>query len=336
MSDYFHRGKLVGLRSVLKQLRAVINLTVIISSYWLVKPSFLTVYYILTFLIIIALLVEHQRSKKSLADLQIKPVDYGIMITNNLYLAGIIMITGAIQSPFINAVSIPIIIFSAEYGLKIGIWNYIGFALFLILNYIANGTVITLSALVVPFAQLVTAGICLSVIGALDYFQNHYDRKINRLLTRDELTGLYNRRFLKLSVTKEIKAKKPFGYILIDINFFKYYNDFWGHTAGDGLLISFAKILNKSVRPQDIVVRHSGDEFIIMLPESSLTTVEKTINNIIQTIESSDFPGEECFPDHKLTISYGFTLFPGDAQNYQDLFSAADQALYRYKKKHNQ
>lgn len=333
MLAYLHKGKSIALRSVFKQLRAIIILVMIISSYWLVKPYFLTVYYVLTSLIIAALIFDHQRPKKALADPRIKPIDIGIMIINDLYLAGIIMITGSAQSPFISAVLIPIIIFSAEYGARFGIWNYTGFSIFLVLNYFVNATAITLQSLTSLFTILASSGIGLSVIWALAYFQNHYNHKINRLLTRDELTGLYNRRFLKFSVSKEIKAEKPFGFILIDINFFKHYNDFWGHTSGDGLLISIAKILSKNVRPQDIVVRHSGDEFIIMLPESNQTTVEKTITKIMQAIESYNFPGEECFPDHKLSISYGYTLFPSDARHYQDLFTAADQALYRYKKR---
>ncbi len=332
MLVYLLKGKSIGLRTALKQLRAIILLLLIVCSYWLVKPSFLTIYYILTSLIISALLVDHQRPKKALTDLQIKPVDLWIIIINDLYLAGIIMITGATQSPFISAVSIPIIIFSAEYGVKIGIWNYIGFSLFLILNYITTTNAITLETLAIQFTVLIISGIGLSVIGALTYFQNRYNRKINRLLTRDELTGLYNRRFLKLSVAREIKATNRFGFILIDINFFKYYNDFWGHNAGDSLLISIAKILSQSVRLQDIVVRHSGDEFIIMLPDSGQSAVEKTITHITQRIESSNFSGEECFPNHKLTISYGYTLFPSGARHYQDLFTAADEALYRYKK----
>jgi diguanylate cyclase (GGDEF)-like protein len=336
MLDYLYKGKLIGLRTSLKQLRAIVNLLMIFISYWFIIPKFLTVYYFLTAIIISALIADHQRSKKSLVDLRIKPLDLGIIIINNLYIAGIIMITGASQSPLIYVVLIPFIIFSAEYGVKIGILNYIGICIFLTLICVINSTLITLQTLAVPFAILITAGIYLSMVGALAYFQNHYNRKINRLLTRDELTRLYNRRFLKFSVLKAIKAEKPFGFILIDINFFKYYNDFWGHTAGDGLLISIAKILSKSVRSHDIVVRHSGDEFILILPESDQATVKKIIANIIQTIDSSHFPGEECFPDRKLSISYGFTFFPSGARNYQDLFTAADQALYRYKREHNQ
>ncbi len=336
MLIYLHKGKAIGLRSILRKIRVSIILLVIVTSFWLVKPELLTIYYTLTALVIMALLIDHNQPKKVLADLRIKPVELGIIISINLFLLGIVMITGTAQSPFISVLLIPIILFSIEYGTFVGIWNFIGLSIFVIGNFIVDAPAITIKNLAFPFMILVTAGSCLSAIGTLHYFQTHFNRKIDRLLTRDELTGLYNRRFLKFSVSKEIKAKNHFGFILIDINFFKYYNDFWGHSAGDNLLISIGKILYKSVRPQDIVVRHSGDEFIVMLPESDQTTVKKTINKIIQEIESYNFTGEDCFPGRKLSISYGYTLFPSDSRNYQDLFKAADQALYSYKNEHCQ
>lgn len=329
---YLHKGKLIGQRAIFRQVRSGLILLVIIGSYWLIKPSYLLIYYVLTSLAIIILLYGHHQPKKVWADLQVKPADIASMIVTNLFLAGIVLITGAAQSPLISIILVPIILFTAEFGTITGIWNYIGLCIFLIFISVFSTTVLNLKALVVPFTLLMTGGACLLTIGALHYFQSRFTRKAEYLLTRDELTGLYNRRFLKFTVSNEIKTKKHFGFILIDINFFKYYNDFWGHSAGDNLLISIGKILRKSVRPQDIVVRHSGDEFIIMLPESDQTTVAKTIDHIVQSIESCNFLGEECFPNQKLSISYGFTLFPGDAHNYQDLFSAADQALYSYKK----
>lgn len=329
---YLHKGKTIGQRTIFRQIRSVIILLVIIGSYWLTKPNLFPIYYVLTVIVIIVSLIDHHPPKKVLADLRIKLTDLTVMIITDLFLVGIVLITGAAQSPLIGILIIPIIMFTAEFGTVIGIWNYIGLCFFIIFNFLVDPKVITLKNLTVPFTLLVTAGTCLITIGTLHYFQTHFNRKVDRLLTRDELTGLYNRRFLKCSVSKEIKAGKRFGFILIDINFFKYYNDFWGHSAGDNLLITIGKLLNKSVRPQDIVVRHSGDEFIVLLPESGQTDVEKTIKKIVQSIESYNFPGEECFPDHKLSISYGFTLFPGNARHYQDLFTAADQALYRYKK----
>ena len=325
------KGKLIGLRTFFRQLKSIIFLLMIICSYWLVKPNLVSVYYLLTALVIIALLIDHHRPKKALASIRIRPIEIGIMVIYDLYIAGMILVTGGHQSPFISVIIIPIILFSAEYGVKSGAWNYFFFSVFIFLNFIV-GNPVDLQTLAVPLILIVTAGICLSAIWALQYFQDHYNRKVERLLTRDELTGLYNRRFLKATVSKTVKAKNSFALVIIDINFFKYYNDFWGHTAGDSLLISIAKFFSKNVRPQDIVVRHSGDEFILMLPGPDRATAEKTIAKIMQAIESYNFPGEECFPGHKLSISYGATFFPSKAGNYQDLFTAADKELYRYKK----
>ncbi len=329
------KGKTIGLRAFFRQLKTIFFSLMIICSYWLIKPNLASVYYLLTAFVIIALLLDHHRPKKTLASLRIKPIEIGTMIIYVLYIVGMILITGGIRSPFVSVVLIPIILFTVEYGIKIGALNYSVFSIIIILNSII-GNPITIPTLAAPLILLATAGICMSAIGAVQYFQNRYHRKIERLLTRDELTGLYNRRFLKASVSKEIKAKNCFALVIIDINFFKYYNDFLGHTAGDSLLILIAKLLIKIVRPQDIVVRHSGDEFILMLPGSERATVEKTIDAIMQAIESYNFPGEECFPNHKLSISYGFTFFPSEARNYQDLFTAADKKLYLYKKTQSQ
>lgn len=329
---YLHKGKSIGQRTVFRQIRSIIFLLVIICSYWLLNRNLLFFYYILTAMAIMALLIDYQRPKKALADFQIKLSDLTIIVITNIFLAGTVLITGAAQSPLIVIIIIPIILFTTEFGTAIGAWNYIGLVIFIFCNSFYGATTVTLKTLAIPFTLIITTGTCLTAIGAFHYFNNHFNRKIHRLLTRDELTGLYNRRFLKFLVSREIKAEKSFGFILIDINYFKFYNDFWGHSAGDNLLINIGKILSKTVRPHDIVVRHSGDEFIVLLPESDQTTVEKIVNGIIQSIESHHFPGEECFPDHKLSISYGFTLFPSDAHHYQDLFTAADQALYSYKK----
>lgn len=281
---------------------------------------------------IVVLLIDFKRPKKSLADNQFKFTDLSIMILNNLFIAGIILITGAVQSPLISMVLIPIFTFAAEFGIKIGIWNFLGFGIFIAALSLTDGSLINFKNLINYLILINISTIFLITVSASRYFQDHFNKKVDRLLTRDELTGLYNRRFLKHSVSKQIKADKCFGFILIDINYFKYYNDYWGHSAGDNLLITIAKIFHKNARSHDIVVRHSGDEFIIMLPDSDQNTIKTVISKIMQSIESYNFPGEECFPDHKLSIAYGYTIFPGDARNYQELFTAADQALYQYKK----
>lgn len=329
---YLHKGKTIGERTFFRQIRATIVLLVIISSYWLVRRNWLFISYILTALGVLQLLIDYQRPKKILANPKMKHQDYALILIFNIILAGTVLITGSSQSPLLAILLIPIILFGAEFGIIVGACNYLGVILLIIISLVLKRASISLTILTNFISLIVVAGVCLATISNFHHSYKHYQRKAEHLLIHDELTGLYNRRFLKSVVLKEIKAEHKFGLILFDINYFKYYNDYWGHSAGDILLINIGKIIKKSVRPQDIVIRHSGDEFIVFLPEANQVTVESIIDNIQQSIDSYNFPGEECFPSHKLSISYGYSIFPDDAHNYHDLFATADQALYNYKK----
>lgn len=329
---YLHKGKSIGQRTIFRQIRSIIILLLLFSSYWLVNRNLLIVYYILSILSIVVLILDYQRSKTVLADPRIKFADYVIIILTNILLAGTVWITSFPESPLMSILLVPVILFSAEFGSIVGVWNLLGMTLFMLFTLIFRVDPISIKTLAYYLTLIVCGLTNLFIIRTFNRFHNHYYRKIERLLNHDELTGLYNRRFLKSAVLRRIKTEKNFGLILIDVNYFKYFNDFWGHSSGDILLINIGKIINKSVRSQDIVVRHSGDEFIVLLPESNQSTVKKVITKIIESIESHHFPGEECFPDNKLSISYGFSIFPDDAIHYQDLFTIADRALYNYKK----
>lgn len=329
---YLHKGKAIGEKTFFRQIRSTIIITVIISSYWLVSRNWLFFSYIITALGVLQLVIDYQRPKKILADPKMKLQDYALILIFNAILAGTFLITGSSQSPLLVILLIPIILFGAEFGAIVGACNYLGMILLLIISLVSMRFPISLTVLTNYISLIVVAGICLATIGLFHRSYKHYQRKTEHLLIHDELTGLYNRRFLKSVVLKEIKSEHKFGLILFDINYFKYYNDYWGHSAGDILLINIGKVIKKSVRPQDIVIRHSGDEFIVLLPEANQVTVESIIENIQQSIDSYNFPGEECFPNHKLSISYGYSIFPDDAPNYHDLFATADQALYNYKK----
>lgn len=332
MLRYLHKGKSIGQRTLFRKIRSILIIFLLFGSYWIVNRDLLIIYYILALLGIIALIFDYQRSKAVLADPRLKFPDYMIIILINVFLAGIIWITGFSESPLMSIFLIPVVLFSAEFGSVAGAWNLLGMAVFIIFSMIFGVNPISTRTSAYYLSLFVCAGTGSIIIWTFHYFHNHYYRKIERLLIHDELTGLYNRRFLKSAVLKKIKIELSFGLVLIDINYFKYFNDFWGHSAGDNLLINIGKLIKKSVRSQDFVVRHSGDEFIVLLPESDKTSVKKVITQIIDSIETHHFPGEECFPDNKLSISYGFSLFPNDALSYQDLFTIADQALYSYKK----
>ena len=91
------------------------------------------------------------------------------------------------------------------------------------------------------------------------------------LAYRDDLTGLYNRRYFRESLTRPLEEASDstvYTFLLVDIDFFKDINDSYGHQAGDHVLVTVARILTEAVEAEEIVVRYAGDEFIVFLPGS--------------------------------------------------------------------
>ncbi len=135
-----------------------------------------------------------------------------------------------------------------------------------------------------------------------------------RLAVTDELTGLYNYRYLLERAEEEIGRAKRFGrslsLLMIDADEFKVYNDTNGHVAGDVALAEFATAMRGAVRDIDIVCRYGGEEFAILLPET-------------------DGEGERT---EQLTVSIGLSTYPGTAQDREALLRRADDALYVVKR----
>lgn len=155
--------------------------------------------------------------------------------------------------------------------------------------------------------------------------------------SRDELTGLYNRRFFFDKLGKEMKRatryKKVFSIVIMDIDHFKSYNDLFGHVQGDNALRNIAQVLEHSVRGEDIVARFGGEEFILMLPEIGKSSAVKVAEKVRKNIASERFLGEELLPGGTLTASFGVSSFPVDGEDGLQLIDMADKALYLSKSK---
>ncbi len=153
------------------------------------------------------------------------------------------------------------------------------------------------------------------------------------LALTDELTNLYNRRYLFQQLPQIIKKNQtknyPFSFCMIDVDHFKEINDTYGHLAGDEVLSKVALLLKENVRDKDIVTRYAGDEFAILFPETSKEEAQPILNKLVQIV--ADTP---CLPQFnlKVTLSAGLASFPDDAQTAKDLIEAADKALYASKK----
>ncbi|AXH09689.1 hypothetical protein CP960_09545 [Malaciobacter halophilus] len=149
--------------------------------------------------------------------------------------------------------------------------------------------------------------------------------------SHDLLTGLFNRQKFHEIFGKEIRRDKRYendlSLILFDIDFFKNFNDEFGHNIGDEVLKFIANIVTKSVREHDTVVRWGGEEFLVLLPETNIQGAIKVAEKIRLAIE--DFKSDEI--PKSITASFGVTtLHEGD--NEEEFIKKADMALYKAKK----
>ncbi len=155
------------------------------------------------------------------------------------------------------------------------------------------------------------------------------------LSNTDRLTGLWNYGYFQHQLAEDIKRANRFNrylsLLMLDIDFFKNFNDTLGHVAGDKLLQEIAEILKKSCREVDIVARYGGEEFAIILPETFKEKAYSSAERIRKCTAAHQFHYKEGTPAKRITISIGVASFPQDASTVQDLISFADKALYAAK-----
>ena len=160
------------------------------------------------------------------------------------------------------------------------------------------------------------------------------EEKIHELETesqKDPLTQLLNRRGWNKYVEKEFERYKRYGrsfsVIMIDIDHFKRFNDFYGHTVGDAILRKFGALLTNSVRNVDTVFRYGGEEFTVLLPETRLEDAEIVAKRILDKINSTVFTYRKKNLELKVTASLGVADCKGK-DSADAVLEAADQALY--------
>lgn len=156
--------------------------------------------------------------------------------------------------------------------------------------------------------------------------------KLELIATTDSLTKLPNRRFLEEMITSMISSAKNSGdklaVLLIDLDMFKEINDTLGHSWGDKLLFSVAERMKKVLREVDFLARFGGDEFVLLIPNTSTKQVKLIAQGIINTFKRS-FPldDEKVF----ITASLGVSMFPEDGSATEELLKNADAAMYHAK-----
>jgi two-component system cell cycle response regulator len=155
------------------------------------------------------------------------------------------------------------------------------------------------------------------------------------LVLLDELTKVFNRRYLQICLTKEISQAKrrgsSFSIAMLDVDFYKKINDNYGHLVGDETLQCLADKLRQNLRDADVICRYGGDEFVILMPETPLVKAGKILERIRQLVvaEPLELPKNQI--RIKLTFSTGMATFPQGGVTSEELLKAADRALYQAK-----
>ncbi|MBF0118920.1 MAG: diguanylate cyclase [Desulfobacterales bacterium] len=191
-------------------------------------------------------------------------------------------------------------------------------------------------------------------IGAIDYItkpisppivqirvKNHLELKhyrdfLENISLRDGLTGIANRRCFDETIEREWlinqRAKKPITLIIIDIDFFKQYNDTYGHREGDEALKKVAQAFTKTIkRPADLVARYGGEEFACVLPETDITGARIVAESLRQNVMSLNLP-HSLSKYGIVTISLGvMSTVPNSEITFEDIIKKADELLYKAK-----
>ena len=167
----------------------------------------------------------------------------------------------------------------------------------------------------------------LDVIKKINFMYSH----TRYLSLTDALTGLYNRRHFDNTVEREFMRSKRYGGCLcisvIDIDFFKKINDTYGHLCGDYILKEVAYLIMDNFRKTDIVFRYGGEEFVVILTETTLENAKIPLERLRKRIEAYDF----CYENEHIKITISAGVSSNDVETVNEFLNYADKALYEAK-----
>lgn len=160
------------------------------------------------------------------------------------------------------------------------------------------------------------------------------ERLLQETIT-DGLTGIYNQRhfrhLLKQEFDRARRSQRPVCVMMIDVDYFKTYNDTQGHEAGNELLKRICSMVREHLRESDAFARYGGDELSLILPDTLPADAQVLAHKLQGAILATRFPGGESMPAKRVTLSMGGASFPDDAKSANDLVAKADEALYAAK-----
>lgn len=157
------------------------------------------------------------------------------------------------------------------------------------------------------------------------------------LAITDPLTGLHNRRHFEEILRDEVARVKRYGgfcsLAMLDLDFFKNYNDSLGHLAGDDLLRDLAQMLRRHIRMTDVLARYGGEEFGLIMVNTPKEVAIAAMERLRGLVETYPFRGGNILPDGRLTVSVGIAACPEDSVDVEELVRRADAALYVAKRR---
>jgi diguanylate cyclase (GGDEF)-like protein len=160
-------------------------------------------------------------------------------------------------------------------------------------------------------------------------------RQVMDLAIIDELTGTFNYRYFIQRFADEKKRAERYGMplslIMIDIDWFKRTNDTYGHEVGNIVLKDLARVVAECVRDTDQLCRYGGEEFVVLLPQTSSEDARQICDRVRERVDAHSFGGYGGAPQLHITVSIGTTSYPDNGLTTDDLLNAVDSALYTAK-----
>ncbi len=252
-----------------------------------------------------------------------------------VFISWALLQTGGDSSPLLNlyllviiasAITLGKIITLLEIGLIAAFYAYLAAPLYSDSSF----TLIDFSQIMTLFSPFLLIAYITTMLAA----DVHYGRQMFKSLSEtDEMTGFLNKRSFNTVLIKAAKVaarySHPLSIIVIDADNLKAVNDEYGHKAGDKLILMLAEVIHDCLRASDVLARYGGDEFVVLLPQ---TTAEKAVeagNRIRLAVQNSSFDVEGCRVFS--TVSIGIASYPEDAVNINELLEKADKSLYQSK-----